>query len=154
MPLWRLLGLANKTALPVLHPLAYLAAAVIGPKYTPLDLDYLRYPCVGDLHKQRTVLKFVPQYTADETLREFAAEQRLRHYVPEESSRAMDEERLRDTLERRARLRARGQARKTANRRAPRPVAAPDGLEPDMTSQSDYQNGNGVNAPEEFSAHG
>jgi hypothetical protein len=99
-------------------------------------------------------LKFVPQYTADETLREFAAEQRLRHYTPEESSRAVDEERLRDTLERRARLRARGKARKTANRRTARPAAAPDVLEPDLTSLSDYQNGNGVDAPEEISANG
>ena len=107
MPLWRLIALADKVTLPVLHPLAYLGASLLGPKYTPLDLDYLRYPCVADLHKMRAELKFVPQYTADETAREFAAERRLSEYVPESAARAYDEERLRDTLDRRARARSR-----------------------------------------------
>lgn len=145
MPLWRLLGLANKPAVPVLHPLAYLAAAVLGPKYTPIDLDYLRYPCVGDLHKMRTLLKFAPQYTADEALREFAAEQRLREYTPEAPTRAYDEERLRDTLERRARLRARGKAR-ASTRRQP---AALEGAE-----RGDYQNGKSAAVAEETRVNG
>jgi UDP-glucose 4-epimerase len=146
LPLWKLLGLANKTPLPVLHPLAYLAASVLGPKYSPLDLDYLRYPCVGDLHKMRTVLKFVPQYRADETLREFAAEQRLREYAPEPAAYAADD-RLRDTLERRARLRARTQAngrRRPAAPRRPRARREPDVL----------ANGRGAALTEERSANG
>ena len=172
MPLWRLLGLANKSALPVLHPLAYLSAAMLGPKYTPIDLDYLRYPCVGDLDKMRTALQFVPQYTADEALREFAAEQRLREYAPEPSARSLDEDRLRDTLERRARQRARGAPRKTASKstrqtaskaagkqkkaapRTPRAAqpAAPEAAAPAATPA--YANGNGTAVPEEVNGHG
>jgi UDP-glucose 4-epimerase len=105
LPLWRLIGLTAKVAVPVLHPLAYLSVSVFGPRYAPIDLDYLRYPCVGDLHKMRHELGFVPQYTAVEALREFAAQQRLRAYLPESANRAYDIERLRDTLERRRRLR-------------------------------------------------
>jgi UDP-glucose 4-epimerase len=105
MPLWRLMGLAGKIAVPVFHPLAYLSVSLFGPRTAPIDIDYLRYPCVADLHKMRHELKFVPQYTADEALREFAAQQRLRSYLPESAVRAYDEERLRDTLERRRRAR-------------------------------------------------
>ncbi len=111
MPLWRLIGLANKVSLPVVHPLAYLGAALFGPKFSPIELDYLRFPCVGDLDQMRHQLKFTPQYTADEALREFAAEQRLRDYAPESAARAYDEARLRDTLDRRARARARRNGR-------------------------------------------
>jgi UDP-glucose 4-epimerase len=103
MPLWRLMGLAGKVAVPMFHPLAYLSVSLFGPRTAPIDIDYLRYPCVADLHKMRHELKFVPQYTADEALREFAAQQRLRSYLPESAVRAYDEERLRDTLERRRR---------------------------------------------------
>jgi UDP-glucose 4-epimerase len=105
MPLWRLMGLAGKVAVPVFHPLAYLAVSLFGPRTAPIDVDYLRYPCVADLQKMRQELKFVPQYTADEALREFAAQQRLRSYLPASAARAYDEERLRDTLERRRRAR-------------------------------------------------
>jgi UDP-glucose 4-epimerase len=106
MPLWRVMGLAGKLAAPVLHWLAYTSVSLLGPRYAPIDLDYLRYPCVGDLHRMRTALKFVPQYTAEEALREFASQQRLRRYLPESMARAYDEERLRDTLERRRRARS------------------------------------------------
>jgi hypothetical protein len=52
-------------------------------------------------------LDFSPVYTAEETLREFASEQRMQRYMPETAARAYDEERLSDTLERRRRLRER-----------------------------------------------
>jgi UDP-glucose 4-epimerase len=120
MPLWRLMGLAGKVAVPVFHPLAYLSVSFFGPRVAPIDVDYLRYPCVADLHKMRHELRFVPQYTADEALREFAAQQRLRSYLPESAVRAYDEERLRDTLERRRRARE-----VAAARAAPPPEAAP-----------------------------
>jgi UDP-glucose 4-epimerase len=118
MPLARVMGLAGKPPLPVLHPLAYLGVTLLGPHYTPIELDYLRYPCVGDLSKMRAALDFEPHYTAEETLREFAAQQRLRHYLPESAAMAYDEERLRDTLERRRR--SRGQPVATREP-APRP---------------------------------
>jgi UDP-glucose 4-epimerase len=110
LPLWRLMGLAGKAGVPVLHPLAYLSVSLFGPRFAPLDLDYLRYPCVADVRRMERELGFTPQYTAEEALREFAAQQRLRRYLPEAAVRAYDEDRLRDTLERRRRARARGQS--------------------------------------------
>jgi hypothetical protein len=53
----------------------------------------------------REELGFSPQYTMEEALREFAGEQRLRRYMPESAALAYDEERLRDTIERRRRAR-------------------------------------------------
>ena len=131
MPLWRLMGLASKVALPIFHPLAYLSVSLFGPRHAPIDIDYLRYPCVADLHKMRHELEFVPQYTAEEALREFAAQQRLRSYLPESAARAYDEDRLRDTIERRRRARGQtepenGAAKKPARRRGAKakPAAA------------------------------
>ncbi len=105
MPLMKLVGLAGKVPLPVLHPLAYLGVQMMGPSIAPIDLNYLRYPCVGDLRRMREELDFTPQYTAEEALREFAAQQRAHSYLPEESALAFDEQRLRDTIERRKRAR-------------------------------------------------
>jgi hypothetical protein len=74
-------------------------------KYLPIEADYLRYPWVGDLAMMQEKFGFVPRYTAEEALREFAGQQRLRDYIPGSSELAYDEERLRDTLERRRRIR-------------------------------------------------
>jgi UDP-glucose 4-epimerase len=116
MPLWRVMGLAGKLPIPVLHPLAYLGVSVFGPRYAPIDLDYLRYACVGDLEKMRTELQYTPQYTAEEALREFAGQQRLRRSMPEAAARAYDEERLRDTIERRRRTSQQTELEKAAPR--------------------------------------
>lgn len=111
MPLSRLMALAAKLPVPVFHPFAYWGADLMGAagfsvgRHWPIEVDYLRYPWVGDLAKMREDLGFVPRYTADEALREFAGEQRLRRYMPEAATLAYDEERLRDTIERRKRLR-------------------------------------------------
>ncbi len=127
LPLWKLMGLAGKMTLPVLHTLAYLSVSLLGPRYAPIDLDYLRYPCVGDIEKMRSVLGFTPQYTAEEALREFAGQQRLRQYMPESMTRAHDEERLRHTIERRRRAREQTNGRgskKTRRTSAARRAAA------------------------------
>lgn len=105
LPLMKLVGLAGKLPLPVLHPLAYTAVSMVGPDLAPIDLNYLRYPVVGDLRRMREEMEFTPQYTAEEALREFAAQQRMRQYLPEASALAFDEQRLRDTIERRRRAR-------------------------------------------------
>jgi hypothetical protein len=129
LPLMKLVGLSGKVPLPVLHPLAYLGVQMIGPQLAPIDLNYLRYPCVGDLRRMREELEFTPQYTADEALREFAAQQRLRQYLPEESALAFDEQRLRDTIERRKRARQMAEvvaaSPKPSRRRTRRPKAEP-----------------------------
>jgi UDP-glucose 4-epimerase len=111
LPLSRLTALAGKTQLPLLHPLAYGGASLMraanlpAGRYYPIEPDYLRYPWVGDLNRMRTELCFTPHYTAEEALREFAGEQRLRRFGPESVEISYDEERLRDTIERRRRAR-------------------------------------------------
>ncbi len=111
LPLSRLVALAAKIPIPVFHLFAYWGAGLVNAtgfsagRYWPIEMDYLRYPWVGDLSRMREALGFVPQYTAEEALREFAGEQRLRRYMPESAAMAYDEERLHDTLERRRRAR-------------------------------------------------
>lgn len=111
LPLSRLMALAAKLPIPVVHLFAYWGADMLGAagvstgRHWPIEIDYLRYPWVGDLAKMREDLGFVPRYTAEEALREFAGEQRLRRYMPESAALAYDEERLRDTIERRKRSR-------------------------------------------------
>jgi UDP-glucose 4-epimerase len=111
LPLSRLVALASKVPIPVFHLFAYWGsdlmsmAGVSAGRHWPIEIDYLRYPWVGDLTKMREDLGFVPSYTAEEALREFAGEQRLRRYMPESAAMAYDEERLRDTIERRNRSR-------------------------------------------------
>lgn len=138
LPLMKLVGLSGKLPLPVLHPLAYAAISVAGTNLAPIDLNYLRYPCVGDLRRMREELDFTPQYTAEEALREFAAQQRLRQYLPEESALAFDEQRLRDTIERRKRARqmAEATAPKPLRRRARRAKAEPLSVVADMSGDA------------------
>jgi UDP-glucose 4-epimerase len=110
MPLNRITGISGKLPLPVFHLFLYWGAGLLDGKkghYLPLDLDYLRYSWVADLTKMRQELEFAPRYTAEEALREFAGLQRLRRYMPESAALAYDEERLRDTIERRRRSRER-----------------------------------------------
>ena len=113
LPLRRIMGLAAKMTLPVLHPFAYFGKDLIGMtgaplgRYFPIEPDYLRYPWVTDLSHMRDVLGFEPRYTGEEALREFAGQQRLNQFSPETVPLAFDEERLRDTIERRRRARER-----------------------------------------------
>lgn len=112
LPLMRLMSLAGKIPIPIFHPFAYWGASTLGATglrvthYVPVELDYIRYQWVADLAKMREELGFSPRYTADEALREFAGQQRLRRYVPDSMTLAYDEERLRDTIERRRRMRS------------------------------------------------
>ena len=111
LPLSRLRRLAGKHAPPVFHLAAYwgnpLLAAFRFPvnKVWPVPLDYLRYPWVGDLTKMRHSFGFAPRYTAAEALREFAGRKKTEQFGREAPALAYDEERLRDTIERRRRLR-------------------------------------------------
>lgn len=107
MPLWKTLGLAGKAPIPVLHPLAYWSVSLGGPRLAPMPLDYLRYPCMGDMQLMRDELGFTPQYSPEETARELASQQRVRKVFGKKGAEALDQDRLRDTLERRKRARAR-----------------------------------------------
>ena len=112
LPLSKVRRLAGKHAPPVFHLAAYwgnpLLAAFKFPVKSiwPIDLDYLRYPWVADLAKMRHVLGFTPRYTSVEALREFAGRKRPQQFGPESPGLAYDEERLRDTIERRRRSRS------------------------------------------------
>jgi UDP-glucose 4-epimerase len=111
LPLSRILGLAGKLGVPIFHLAAYwgnpLLAGLGLPIRAawPISLNYLRYPWVGDLTRMRAELGFVPRYTAAEALREFAGRERLKNYPSAGLSLTQDENRLRDTLERRKRAR-------------------------------------------------
>ncbi len=78
LPLKKLIALSGRRTAPVFHRFAYWSArhrqawAARGEHFLPLEPDYLRYPCVGDLTKMREEFKFSPHYRADETLRQFA----------------------------------------------------------------------------------
>lgn len=108
MPLWKTLGLASKIPLPVLHPLAYWSTSGGAHRLAPLPLDHLRYPCMGDMTRMSQVMNFVPHYTPEETVREFAAQQRTHKLLGKKAADEYEEERLRDTLARRKRARAHG----------------------------------------------
>jgi UDP-glucose 4-epimerase len=112
MPLRRVLALAGTFPLPVFHPLAYWGTQLIPGSglelddVVPLELDYLRYPWVGDITKMRDEMGFVPGYTAEEALREFAVRRQQPGRIPTEDSLAVDEEQLRVAIERRRRIKA------------------------------------------------
>lgn len=111
LPLGKLLGLAGRHTIPVVHLFAYWGSEMrqfTGKKsqrYFPIEPNYLRYPWVVDLSRMREEFGYNPVYTAEEALREFAGHLRLRKYKPDSIDLAYDEERLRDTIERRGRLR-------------------------------------------------
>ncbi|MEZ4645227.1 MAG: SDR family oxidoreductase [Chloroflexota bacterium] len=113
MPLTRILALTGTIPMPILHPLAYwgtntLRGTRLNPiRYIPFDLDYLRYRWVADTRAMQNELGFYPQYTAEEALREFAGHKRRHTHDEDEDGLTFDEERLRDTLERRRRQKER-----------------------------------------------
>jgi UDP-glucose 4-epimerase len=112
LPLSRIKGLAGKLPISILHPLASWgiglpgSAGHIAERYLPMDPDYLRYSWVGDLTRMHQELKFEPRYTAEEVLREFAAQFRLGRYRPGAANLTRDEQQLRDVIERRRRAKA------------------------------------------------
>ena len=112
LPLSRLMALGGKPmAAPIFHLAAYWGNPLLGAlgmpvtRAWPIELDYLRYPWVGDLGKMREELEFAPAYTAVSALREYAARRRLAHYTNGGGKSAQEEELLRDTIERRRRAR-------------------------------------------------
>jgi UDP-glucose 4-epimerase len=113
IPLIKLMRLAGKPPIPVVHLFAYWGINLLagsGVQVTncfPIEPDYIRYPWVGELEKMHTELEYFPRYTAEEAVREFAGVQRMHHFMPVSEALAYDEERLRDTLERRRRIRRR-----------------------------------------------
>jgi UDP-glucose 4-epimerase len=118
MPLWKTLGLASKLPIPILHPLAYWSVSLGSALLAPMPLDYLRYPCMGEMTRMRDVLQFTPQYTPEETVREFSAQQRVQRLLGKRSRESFEQDRLRDTIQRRKRLREREGGRKPTRRKS------------------------------------
>ena len=108
------LAITGKMPAPVFHLFAYWGSAAFGShrldKWLPFDLDYLRYPWVGDLQRMRTELNFTPQFSAEDALRDFASQQRLSTYKPAAGDPANEEDRLKETIEHRSGLRQSGQS--------------------------------------------
>lgn len=119
LPVFKLIGLAGKRHMPILHPLAYLGSSMVGPHLLPFDTDYLRYVCVGDLQRMREELEFQPAYRAEEAVQQFVAAQRNRIGAPGLTPQESEEEQLRAVIERRKNLR-RQMAAGTPVRRHPR----------------------------------
>jgi UDP-glucose 4-epimerase len=98
-------ALAGKRPLAVAHPLAHWGrrlarrAGLDTARYAPLGLNYLRYPCVGDLASMEEELGFVPRYGAEEALRDMAARRWGTPYPSDGGWLARDEERLRAEID-------------------------------------------------------
>jgi UDP-glucose 4-epimerase len=105
MPLFKLMGLAGKLPVPVLHPIAYLGESFLGPQFTPIDFDYFRYSCVGDLQRMREDLEFKPTYLAEDAVRDFVAQRKRKAAAPALTPQEAEEERLRAIIERRKNIR-------------------------------------------------
>jgi UDP-glucose 4-epimerase len=111
MPLNKVRGLAQKPPIAVFHPLLYWSMDLLGRRafrdsdYPPIDPDYVRYPCVGDLTRMRQDLDFRPHYTAEDALRGLAEHKRLSAQMPESTILAQSAERLGDIIEQRERAR-------------------------------------------------
>ena len=107
MPLTRLTGMVGKPPLLVPHFCPYWRTRWFGNLQSiihwPIEPDYLRYHCVANTKKMDNELLYTPRYTAEEALREFAGIRRMSEYSPRPSSLFYDEDRLRDTIERRRR---------------------------------------------------
>ncbi len=110
LALSKIRNLVGKLPLSVFHPFANWGVTILGTarlrveQYWPIEPDYLRFPWVGDLARMRDELGFTPRYTADETLREFAARLRLGRYRTGPISLAQDEIQMQELIERRQRI--------------------------------------------------
>jgi UDP-glucose 4-epimerase len=101
LPLARVRALAGKPALAIAHPLAAWSrrlARLVGldaGRHAPLEIDYLRYPWVGDLARMEGELGFTPRYDAEEALRDMAVRRHGTPYPADPGWLARDEEQLR-----------------------------------------------------------
>lgn len=78
IPLSKVLQIARKKSLSVFHPVLYLAETIAPDrsaipllKGLPLDLDHLRYSCVGDTTRMRQELRFHPKYTHADAIKDY-----------------------------------------------------------------------------------
>jgi UDP-glucose 4-epimerase len=109
LPLSRIRGLVGKLPISIFHPFASWGVGLPGSagqvveRHLPVEPDYLRFSWVGDLTRMREELEFEPRYSANEALREFAAQLRLGRYRSGADRAAREDQQLRDVIERRRR---------------------------------------------------
>jgi UDP-glucose 4-epimerase len=105
----KIIGMTGKLPMPIFHLFAYWGSTVIGSsglrliKVVPIELDYIRYSWVCDSTKMGDEFGFLPQFSAEEALHEFAGHLRMNRFEKDEDSLEYDKERLRDTIDRRKR---------------------------------------------------
>jgi UDP-glucose 4-epimerase len=107
LPLSKVMGLAGKKYLPVFHLFAYWGYSMFGGsglrllQHIPIELDYIRYRWVGDLHKMQETLQFDPTYSAEEALTVYCEQEKKKPFMPDAISRAYDVDRFKRIIERR-----------------------------------------------------
>jgi UDP-glucose 4-epimerase len=84
----QLAGRLGRPTLPLVHLLVYwgwplLASLPAGRdllRWFPLEPDYLRYPCIGELARMRSELGFEPQWNATQAVQRYVEGLRVRGY--------------------------------------------------------------------------
>jgi UDP-glucose 4-epimerase len=113
LPLRGIIGRAGKLPLPIIHPLAYLAADLISAtrlpvnRTMPIEWDYLRYPWVADIRRMRQELEFAPSFSAKEVLADFSRHMKLERFNEESAEFIRKGEYIQDIIALRNRNRAR-----------------------------------------------
>ena len=89
LPLSQILRIGGKAALPMPSPLLRFSSVVLRPggrrgltDSIPIETDYIMHHCLGDTSRMKKVLKFEPQFSSKETVREFFEHLRIRRYLP------------------------------------------------------------------------
>ena len=109
-PLKQIIQKTGKIPLPIFHPFAYATTSILNAarmpvgRSVPIDWDYLRYPCIGDITRMERVMKFQPTFTAEEAIRQFNRQQKINHLEGEDSPLVNDEEYVHELIDLRKRL--------------------------------------------------
>jgi UDP-glucose 4-epimerase len=107
MPLSKIIGLAGRLRLPVIHLFAYWGSSLFGSsgfrlsRHTPIELDYIRYRWVADLNKMHEIFKYEPDISAEDALHDFSEQCCGKKIVPEAIVRAYDIDLLKRIIGRR-----------------------------------------------------
>jgi UDP-glucose 4-epimerase len=106
----QLAGKLGRPTLPILHLLIYwgwplLASLPAGRdllRWFPLEPDYLRYPCIGDVARMRSELGFEPQWSAAQAVQRYVEGIRVRGYQRPAAAQPYAADQLELTLAQRA----------------------------------------------------
>jgi UDP-glucose 4-epimerase len=105
MPLHRLIRLAGRVPVPIIHPIAYFGARFRNASRLPVkticpfDWDYLRYTWVADTSRMREIMKFEPLFSAEEAARSFNQQTKIAQYKNDKQLLQHDDQYLRDIIE-------------------------------------------------------